>query len=92
MDDGQSVNGLVILTAKINDPSVREEFWHHMENIPGERVTLSIYEFSTADWDEGLWDDEIQWMSDLLEGVRATGIIWRFEDGKYSRFSMGWDN
>lgn len=66
MDDTQSADGLVILTARIRDPDVREQFWFHMENLCGERVNSSIYEFSTADWDEGLWDEEIQWMSDLM--------------------------
>ena len=89
MDGGQSADGLVVLTAQIPDPNVREQFWFHLENIPGERVTRSIYEFGTADWDEGLWDEEIQWMSDLLEGSKGSIVIWKFEDGQYTRFSIG---
>jgi hypothetical protein len=89
MDDDQSAHGLVILTARIRDPNVREQFWSHMVEIYGERVTPSIYEFGTADWDEGLWDEEIQWMSELMEGIKGRIVIWKFVDGKYSRFSIG---
>jgi hypothetical protein len=88
-NDSLSADGLIILTASIGHPGVRERFWQHMEEIPGERVNSSIYEFSIADWDAGLWDEEVQWMNDLLEECSGMILIWKFEKGTYIRFSIG---
>jgi len=60
-----------------------------MEEIPGERITPSVYEFSIADWDDGLWNDEVEWMTGLLEGGGGMITIWRFSRCRFARFTVG---
>jgi hypothetical protein len=79
MDDAQLADGLVIVAATIRDPRVREQFWFHMENLAGERVTPTVSELSIADWGEGLWDEEVQWTSELLENDGGRVEIWKFD-------------
>ncbi len=89
MEDMQPSDGLIILAVKIGDPEVRGQFWSHVEEIPGERVTATVYQFSISDWNDGLWDEEARWMSELLEGVSGSVVVWKFVGGGYTRFSIG---
>lgn len=91
-DDSLSADGLIIVTATIHHPDVRDQFWQHMEEIPGERVASSVYELNIADWDEGLWDEEVEWMKNILDGARGIITIWKFARGEYIRFSIGSGN
>lgn len=59
-----------------------------MEDLLGERVVSTIFELNIADWDEGLWEQEIEWISELLAGTRESVIVWQFAGGKYSRYSI----
>lgn len=89
MSELHNCDGLVIIAARIRDEELRGEFWHHMENLPGERVDRIIYELSAADWDDGLWEEEVGWMSELLDGSGESVVIWKFEGGRYYRFRLG---
>jgi hypothetical protein len=89
MSDYRDADGLVLVSARIRDEHLRGEFWHHMENLSGERVNRTIYEFSVADWEPGLWEEEIEWLSDLLEGTGEFIVIWKFHGGRYCRFRLG---
>jgi hypothetical protein len=80
---------LVLIYARIRRPETRQEFWSRVENMPGERVAATIYERSISEWDEGLWQEEIDWMRGLLEGTTESVIIWQFVGGQYSRYTIG---
>ena len=91
MDDlpSQPPNGLVIVALRIRDEERRKQAIHHLLDLLAERPTPTIFEFSTADWDDGLWEEEIEWFTDLLEGTRDSVIVWRFLRENYSRFTIG---
>jgi hypothetical protein len=84
----ESADGLVLVYARIRRPDMREEFWFHMENLLGERVTPTMYELSIADWDKGAWQEEIEWIQGLLAGTRESVIVWQFSASKYSRYTI----
>lgn len=84
----EASEGLIIVYARLRRPDIRDEFWAHMENIPGERVTQTVYELSIADWDEGGWQEEVEWMQQLLSGTRESVIIWQFSGGKFNRYTV----
>jgi hypothetical protein len=88
-DESESSDGLVIVALQIRHEDRRQQAIHHLENIPGERLTSTTFEFRTDDWDEGLWDEEIEWFTELLEGTRDRVVVWRFDNGSYNRFTIG---
>ena len=89
IDNSHNSDGLVIVTAQLHDADVRDEFWHHIESLIGERVNEYTFEFSTSDWDDGLWDDELAWLTEFLDGTGESIIIWRFADGCHNRYVLG---
>jgi hypothetical protein len=84
----QPAEGLVIVALQIHDEERREQAIHHIVNLPSERITSRIYEITTGDWDEGLWEEEIEWFTGLLEGTRDSIIVWRFTAGCFDRFTL----
>ena len=89
MDQSQNVDGLVIVTAQILDSALREEFWDHMESLVGERLNDSTFEFTTSDWDDGLWDDEVNWLTEFFEGTGESIVAWRFSGDRVNRYVLG---
>ena len=87
--ESQPSDGLVIVLLQIDDEDRREEAIHRIVNLPSEQITLTLYEIATGDWDDGLWDEEVEWFTDLLEGTNDNLVIWRFTDGCVSRFTLG---
>jgi len=77
------------MALRIRDQERRGQIIHRLLNILADRLTSTIFEFSTADWDEGLWDEEIEWLTDTLEGTRDSIIVWRFVGNTYTRFTIG---
>ena len=91
-DESQDAEGLVLILLQVDDEDRREQAIHHIVNLSSEQITLTLYEVYTGDWDDGLWDEELDWFADLLEGTDDTLLIWRFTDGQFSRFSLGGSN
>jgi hypothetical protein len=87
----ESAEGLILIYARIRRLDTRDEFWSHIENIPGERVSTTVYELNIADWDVGLWQNEIDWMREIFAGTRESVIIWQFAGGRFSRYTVGGD-
>jgi hypothetical protein len=87
----EPADGLVIIYARLRRLDVREQFWFHLEELIGERVTPTIFELNIADWDEGLWREEIDWMRSLFEGTSESVVLWQFAGGAYSRLTVGGD-
>jgi len=89
MSEVLNADGLVIISARIRDPFVREEFRDHLHELLGERVNPTTYELNIADWDDGLWEEEVEWISELLDGTGESVVVWRFRDGEYVRLRLG---
>lgn len=85
----QTTDGLVMIALRIRDEDRREQAIHRLENLPTERPFRGFYELSIADWDEGLWEEEVAWFSDLLEGTRDRIIVWQFTGDTYTRYTIG---
>ena len=83
----QSADGLVIVRVNIDDADRREQLIHRIVNLPSSEITETLFEIHTADWDEGLWDDELAYFSELLFGDDIL-TIWQFNNGEYSRYSL----
>lgn len=89
MSEFLATDGLVLVSARIRSTELRDEFWDHMEGLPGERVDHTIYEMRVSDWDDGLWEEEVEWMSELLEGSGESIVVWKFSGNKYCRMQLG---
>lgn len=87
MVEPQLVDGLVIIVLRIRDVDAREQIEHHLCNI-GEQITPTIYELNTADWDPGLWEEEVELFERWLEGTRDRMIVWKFVAQTYTRFTI----
>ncbi len=87
--ESRPVDGLVIMALRIRDQDFRQQAIHRLVNLPADRVTSTIFEFSTADWDEGLWDEEIEWFTYILEGTHDSIIVWCFVGNTFTRFTIG---
>lgn len=85
----QPCDGLIIILLRIRDPDRREQAIDRLLNIGADRVTQNAFELSIADWDQGLWDDDVEWFSNLLESTRDSMILWRFMSSSFVRFTIG---
>jgi hypothetical protein len=85
----QPAEGLVILLLQIRDEERRQQAVHHLVNLPCEQITSRLYEVATSTWDAELWDEEVDWFKDLLEGTNDSVVVWRFTNGCFSRFTLG---
>ena len=88
MNESQPAGGDIIVYAKVRDSEARGRLWFLLENLPGERVTPTIYEIFTEDWDEGLWDAEVIKLQELIDFATDTLIFWRVINGKMVRTSI----
>lgn len=88
MADAEPAGGDILVYAKVRDPEARVRLRHLLDDLPGERVDGSMYEVFTADWDEGLWDEEVSRMQELIDPATDTLVFWRVVDGKLARTSL----
>ena len=75
----------VLVYAKVRNPENRDLLNALLENLPGERVSNTLYEVSTADWDPGLWDEEVERMQSYIDPDTDTLIYWQVVDHKLVR-------
>lgn len=85
MQEPQPSGGNILVYANIRDRERRTLLHHQFANLPGERVCSTIFEIFTEDWDEGLWDEEVQKMQDLVDPATDTLLFWQVVDGKLMR-------
>jgi hypothetical protein len=81
----QPAGGNILVYAKIHDPERRLLLHSQFVNLPGERVSSTIYEIFTEDWDEGLWEEEVQKMQEVVDPATDTLLFWQVVDGKLMR-------
>jgi hypothetical protein len=81
----QPAGGNILVYAKVRDPDARAQLRHLLAELPGERVSSTLYEVFTEDWDEGLWQEEVEKMQDLIDSATDTLIFWQVLNGKLMR-------
>lgn len=85
MDESHPAGGDILVYARVRDPQARARLRQLLDDLPGERVDPALYEVFAADWDVGLWDEEVERMSDLIDPDADTLIFWRVMDGRLVR-------
>jgi CRISPR/Cas system-associated endoribonuclease Cas2 len=88
MNEALPAGGNILLYFKVQDHDSRKRLRHLLENLPSERVTSSLYEVSTADWDEGLWDETVEKMEELIDPAVDSLIFWQISEGKLLRTTI----
>ena len=77
MPDAVPAGGDILVYAKVRDPEARGLLNSLLENLPGERVSSTLYEVVTADWDEGLWDEQVERMQSYIDAATDTSLYFR---------------
>jgi hypothetical protein len=85
MEEPQPAGGDILVYAKVRDPEAKARLRQLLDDLPGERVNAALYEVFTADWDEGLWEEELDRMRTLIDPDTDTLIFWRVLEGKLVR-------
>ncbi len=85
----QPSDGLIILVLRVRDPDRLDQILDRLADIGADRVTSNVFQTNIADWDDGLWDQEVEWFRDLLEHTRDSAIIWHFTSDSFVRFVIG---
>jgi hypothetical protein len=88
MADSELAGGDILVYAKVRDPEARVRLRCLLDDLPGERVNGNLYEVFTADWDEGLWDQVVKQMRELIDPATDTLVFWRVVDGRLLRTSL----
>lgn len=77
----QPASGNVLVYFRVRNSESRMQIEHLLVNLPGERIASSIYEISTEDWDEGLWDEEVRRMRGIIDPATDTLLFWHVVEG-----------
>jgi hypothetical protein len=85
MAESEPAGGNIIVYSKVRNQEARERLRGLLDHLPGERVSASIYEVFTEDWDDGLWDEEVARMQDAIDPATDTLMYWQAIDGKLMR-------
>jgi hypothetical protein len=85
MAETEPADGDVIVYAKLRDPDARGRLQFLLDDLAGVRVSPTICEVYTADWDEGAWEEEVERMEELIDPSTDTLIFWKVTDGKLTR-------
>ena len=72
----------MIVHVNIDDGDRRELLIHRIINLPSDKITETLFEIHTGDW-----DDELAYFADLLFGDDYL-TIWHFSDVQYFRYSL----
>jgi hypothetical protein len=86
--DSEPAGGDIVVYTKIRDLEARTRLQQLLDDLPGERVDERVYEVFTADWDEGIWDQYVILMQELVDPATDTLVFWRLLDGKLTRTSL----
>jgi hypothetical protein len=87
LGEGGTPKSLRIIVLRFRDANAREQVDHHLCNS-GERVSSSRFELNTADWDPGLWEEEVRRLENMLLGTDDLILVWKFSGQTYTRFTF----
>lgn len=85
MNEPQLDGGDILVYARVCDPNAKVRLRQLLDDLPGERVNTSLYEVCIADWDVGLWDEEVERLREIIDPDTDTLIIWQVVAGKLVR-------
>jgi hypothetical protein len=85
MAESEPASGNILVYARVRDPVSRVQLIQLLDDTPGERISDNLYEVFTEDWDEGLWDQQIERMQSMIDPNIDTLIYWQAVDGKLLR-------
>ncbi len=85
MEEAQSAGGDILVYARVRDPNAKVWLRQLLDDLPGERINATLYEVFTADWDEGLWDKEVDRMREIIDPATDTLIFWQVAGGRLVR-------
>jgi hypothetical protein len=85
MNEPQPAGGNVVVYARVRDADARLRLRQLLDNLPGERVNSAVYEVDATDWDDGLWDEEVERMRDIIDPDTDTLLYWQVVDGRLVR-------
>ena len=88
MGEAEMSGGDVVVYAKVRDPEARGRLRQLLDDLPGERISDHVYEVYTADWDQGLWDQEVERMVEIITPGLDTLVFWKVIDGRLVRTSL----
>ncbi|HEY1686382.1 MAG TPA: hypothetical protein VGG19_16575 [Tepidisphaeraceae bacterium] len=80
--------GNVIVYARVRNPDNKALLESLLVNLPGDRISPTLYEIFTADWDPGLWDETVERMESYIDPERDTLIFWQVVNGILARTSI----
>ncbi len=88
MVDAEPAGGDILVYARVRDPDAREMLNSLLDALPGQRISNSLYEIVTDDWDGGLWEEEVERMHSYIDSATDTLIFWHVADGQLVRTSI----
>lgn len=88
MAEADPAGGDILVYAKVRNPEARDLLTALLDDLPGDRINSSLYEVSTEDWDDGLWEEEVERMQSLIDPATDTLIFWQVADGQLARTSI----
>jgi hypothetical protein len=77
--------GNILVYARVRNPDNKMLIESLLVDLPGERISATLYEIFTEDWDAGLWDETVARMEQMLDSERDTLIFWQVIDGALVR-------
>ena len=85
MHERQPDGADILVYARVRDPDAKVRLRQLLDDLPGERVNASLYEVITADWDAGMWDEEVERLREIIDPATDTLIIWQVVGSKLVR-------
>lgn len=92
MGDMPPACGNVLVYAKVRHPDSKMQLAQLLDDLPGERITASLYEVFTNDWDAGLWHEEVERMQSIIDPEIDTLIFWQAIEGNLVRTCIAGHN
>jgi hypothetical protein len=81
----------MIIHARVRDENARMLVDSHLLNTMADKVSSTIYELNTSDWDDDSWRDFDASLRSALTGTRDVLTVWQFTGDEYTRFTIRGD-
>ena len=92
MAESQPASGNILVYARVQNPDSKGQLRQLLDDLPGERINANLYEVFTADWDDGLWADEVERMQAIVDPDGDVLIYWQAAGDKLLRTCVAGHN